>query len=178
MKKEEEAKAVKTAEQIAEENERLIVRFTNIDHEAFTHSFRGISTTIDAGKSVTRRFTEGDHLATHLARKILSRKRKAEMTKAQHQAGKHLYNEQEVQILKDRILTKLGSETPKPLTPKEIRDRDIERIEKEFPTEKPKGEVTKADVIKELKELGAEVDINKSKEELLKQRIELEAKSR
>lgn len=174
MKKEEEQKAIKTAQQIAEENERLIVRFTNIDGENFTHSFRGISITINAGESYNCRFSEGDHLAKHLARKILSRKRKAEMTKAQRQAGKRLYNDNEVQVLKDRILTKLGEETPKPLTPEEIRKKDIERLEKEFPTKKP-TDVTKADVIKELEALGVEVDVNKSEEELLKQRIELEA---
>ena len=175
MEKEEEAKAIKTAEQVAEENERLVVRFTNIDHEAFTHSFRGISITVQAGQSYTCRFSEGDHLALHLARKIISRKRKAEMTPEQRQAGKRLYNEQEIQIMKDRILTKLGEEAPKPLTPEEIRAKDIERLDREFPAKKPE-EVTKADVIADLRKRGVEPDVKKTKEELLKQLMELEAK--
>ena len=174
MDKEEEAKAIKTAEQIAEENERLIVRFTNIDREAFTHSFRGISITVQAGQSYNCRFSEGDHLAFHLARKILSRKRKAEMTPEERQSGKHLYNDEEIRIMKDRILTKIGAETPKPLTPEETRAKDIERLEKEFPSKKP-VEVTKADVIADLKKRGIDPDVRKSKEELLKQLIESES---
>ena len=38
-------------ERIAAEMERQIIRFTNIEEESFTHSFRGISITVHAGQS-------------------------------------------------------------------------------------------------------------------------------
>ena len=168
----------KTAEQVAEENERRIVRFTNIDGEDFTHSFRGISITVRAGESYVGRFPECDHLATHLARKMLARARKASMSNQEKESGKHLFTKEEVEALKEKILTPQGVESPKTLTPEEKRRLDLEMISKGLGREES-GEpvkVTKADVIRDLKAKGVKPDENKSRDELLKELIELESR--
>lgn len=168
----------KSPQQIAEENERRIVRFTNIDKEDFTHSFRGISISVDAGKSYTCRFPEGDHLATHLARKIIARAKKVAGADKDYK-GTILYTDEEINELKQKIVTDLGSDAPKTLTPEEQRKTDIKGLEDKYPTAPPKKEkVTRAQVIKSLEERGIQVDINKSNDELLKQLMDAEAQGK
>jgi hypothetical protein len=164
-------------ERAAEELERKIVRFTNVDGESFTHSFRGISTTVAPGASQIMRYPEADHLATHLARKMLSRKKKAELP-ANDSKGVQLWTEKSVEELKARIISEVGEETPRGLSAEEAHKRDLESLDREFgkppkgasaapaPTGRPK-DVTKKDVIKELEARGIEVDEKKTKEELL-----------
>lgn len=164
----------KTAEQIAEENERRIVKFTNIDRESFTHAFRGIKITAKAGQSLILRYPEGDHLATHLARKMIAREKKAKGADKDPK-GAVLYTDEEIAEFKKKIIQEVGKDTPEKLTVEQERKRDLERIEREHkPKEKP-SDVSKAEVIKSLKERGIEPDINKSKEDLLEQLIEAEA---
>lgn len=164
----------KKIEEIAEHNERLIVKFVNIDKESFTHSFRGISITVDAGKDYTGRFPECDHLAKHLARKILTREKKAKGADKDPK-GTILYTHQDVEDLKKKILFPLGEEkTKEELTPEARRKEDLKGIKEKF-APNPPVEVTKKQVIEDLKKRGITPDVNKSKEELLKQLMELEA---
>ena len=160
----------------AEELERQIVRFTNIDKESFTHSFRGISITIQAGESYVGRLPECDHLATHLARKILSREKKKNIS---HDKTVVLWNDKEVYELKTKILSSVGTETQTRYSAEEARERDLKALRETY--EPPKVEtpaeiqVTKKDIIKDLESRGLKVDTNKSKEELLQQLLEAEA---
>ena len=162
------------AEQLAEERERIIVRFTNIDKESFTHSYRGISITVDAGKDYVARLPEADHLATHLARKILARDKKARGAKDDPKAST-LWTNEEIDELKSRVIQQVGSESPKTMTLEEAHKRDQEALKERYEPKAPVKEVTKADIIRDLKARDVEVDVNKSKEELLQQLMELEA---
>lgn len=161
-------------QQIAEENERRIVRFTNIDNESFTHSYKGISITVQAGQSYIARFPEADHLATHLARKILARDKKKRGAKDDPKAPL-LWTNEEVSALKEKIITPMGSESPQRLSAEEQRKIDQRHLEEKYTPTPKVAEVTKADVIRDLKARGIEADVNKSKEELLKQLMDLEA---
>ena len=164
------------AEQIAEENERRIVRFTNIDKESFTHSYRGISITVQAGENYVARFPEADHLATHLARKILARDKKARGAKDDPKAP-ILWTEEEIAELKTKIMQPIGSESPKTMTQEDLRKKDQELLKEKYEPKPPVKEVTKADIIRDLKTRGIEADVSKSKEELLQQLMEAEAQS-
>ncbi|MDP3143015.1 MAG: hypothetical protein Q8N14_03590 [Candidatus Omnitrophota bacterium] len=167
---------INIAEQEAEELERKIVRFTNIDHESFTHSYRGITITVQAGESYVGRYPECSHLATHLARKILSREAKSKTSKDNTQI--RLWTPDQVEELRGKILTPMGNETPAAApTPEQKRKEDLEKIKSEFPPE-PKEPVTKKEVIEELKRRGVEADVKKTLQELLQQLMELEAQGK
>lgn len=162
----------------ADELERVIVRFTNIDNESFTHSFRGISITVGAGQSLNLRLPEADHLATHLARKILSRRKKAEPN--QDKIG-NLWTEKEITDMKEKILSPLGTEETGSISPEEARKRDVEALQTKFSPDGSQKEpvqtkVSKRDVITDLEGRGVKVDVSKSKEELLEQVMALESK--
>ena len=160
-----------TEEKQAEENERKIVRFKNIDLESFTHSFRGVSITIQAGEEYTGRFPECDHLATHLARKMLSREAKKNLPKDK---TIKLWTPEQITKLKEDILTPIGQQEPKATyTSEEKRKEDIKEIEKDFV--KPVPQVSKKEVIAELEKRGVKPDVKKSLEELLKELMDLEA---
>ena len=154
-------------ERIAAEMERQIIRFTNIDKESFTHSFRGISITIHAGQSYIGRLPECDHLAIHLARKILAREKKAIWGK--EKAG-NLWTDEEIYALKQKILTSLAVEESKKHTTEEIRKQDLEKLQKEYTP----VQVTKEQIIKDLENRGLKVDKRHSERELLSQLIEAE----
>ena len=166
---------MKTIEQIAEENERRIVSFTNIDKESFTHAFRGIKITIGAGETYMGRFPECDHLALHLARKMIAREKKAKGADKDPR-GAVLYTDEEINEMKAKILKDMGTVSPERLTAEEERKRDLEQIQEKFTPKKAIPDVNKADVIKSLKERGIEPDVGKSKEDLLQQLIEAESK--
>ena len=155
----------------ADELERQIVRFTNIDSEGFTHSFRGISITVNAGQSLNLRLPEADHLALHLARKILSREKKARPN--QDKIG-NLWTDKEIDDLKKKILSPIGTEEVAGISAEEKHKKDVEQLQEKF---QPKlAEVTKKDVIVDLEKRGVKVDVEKSKDELLAQLLELEEK--
>lgn len=167
---------INQAEKEAEELERKIVRFTNIDKESFTHSYRGVSITVQAGEGYIGRFPELNHLATHLARKILSRNAKEGKSKTDDKIK--LWTPEQIEELKGRILTHVGNDAPKSAPSlEEKRKEDLESIKKEFEPE-PLPPVTKKDVIAELEKRGTKPDISKSKEELLKDLMDLEAQGK
>lgn len=167
-------------EKAAEELERKIVRFTNIDNESFTHSFRGISTTVKSGASIVMRFPEADHLATHLARKILSRAKKETMTALERQKGTQLWTESGVNDLKEKILSEVAQEQSAKTTIEQAHKEDIENLQTKYekPEQPKEVNITKKDVIKELESRGITVDSSKTKEELLSQLMELEAQGK
>lgn len=136
-------------ERVAEEREREIVRFKNIDSEDFTHSFRGVSITVMAGRELVSRRPEAEHLATHLARKILGREVKRAQEKLPvSQRSAHLWEPAQVEAKMAEMITSF----------EEKRD--------EVPSE-----ITKGDVVKELETLGIKFDESLSKEELLKKLV-------
>jgi len=179
MPEEKKDSSQREMERKAEELERRIVRFTNIDSESFTHSYRGVSIRVDAGKSYVGRLPEADHLATHLARKILSREKKKNTPKDR---GVNLWNQQEIDELKSKILSSVGEEaSPESMTPEEARKRDQESLQREFgpkPTPKPKvpaPKVTRKQLIEDLESRGLKVDPASSNEQLQEQILEAEA---
>lgn len=172
-------------ERDAQRLERQIVKFTNIDDESFTHSFRGISITVESGRTQIMRLPEGDHLAIHLARKMLAKEKKK--TQARDR-GINLWTVSEVNRLKKQILTNVATEDDGQVSEQEARKRDYEQLNKQYgdedkkeevkKEEKPKDEpntVTKKQVIEDLKKRGVTPDVNKSKDELLKQLMDSEA---
>lgn len=164
-----------TAERQAENEERRILRFTNIDKESFTHSYKGVSITVKVGESYMGRAPECRHLAKHLARKMLSREAKSKVAKDK---PIKLWTPEEINKLKGEILTPLGNEDPPSApTPEQKRKEDLKDIEKKFPP-KPEAPVTKKDVIAELKKRGVEPDVKKTLKELLDQLMELEAQGK
>jgi len=163
------------AEREAEEIGRRIVRFTNIDNESFTHSYHGVSITIRAGESYIGRFPECNHLATHLARKMLSREAKKKVSRNE---PVKLWTPEQVEEYRGRILTPMGNEAPSsPPTAEEKRKEDLKKIEHEFPPS-PTSPVTKKDVIEELKKRGVDADVKKSLKELLQDLMDLEAQGK
>jgi hypothetical protein len=86
----------------ADEMDRIIVSFTNIDSETFTHAFKGITNSVMPGASVPMRLTEADHLATHLARKIISRKKKDTLPDEKITL---LWTDEEVAEIKKKIIS-------------------------------------------------------------------------
>jgi len=162
------------AQKTAEEMDRKIVKFTNIDNESFTHSYRGVSITIQAKESYTGRFPECDHLALHLARKMLSREAKKKTSKDDTKIK--LWTPQDIDTLKAEIITSIGNINPETKdSPVEAREKDQRELKDKFPEKPSVPEVTKKDVIAELKKRGASVDIKKTREELLQQLMDLEA---
>lgn len=162
-----------TEEQKAAEQERIIVRFKNIDTESFTHSYRGISITVQSGEEYVGRFPECDHLATHLARKMLSREAKRATSPGDTKIK--LWTPEQIEELKKKIISYVGSvEPPQKPTPKEEREKDLEEIRGKVPQDSVPP-VTKKDVIDELRKRGVDPDIKKTKEELLQDLMDLEA---
>ena len=171
---EEKSAPLREMERRAQELERKIVRFINIDSESFTHSFRGVSITIKAGEFYIGRLPEIDHLATHLARKILSREKKKNTPKDR---GVQLFNDQEVQALKEQIISPAGEEqAPENLSAGEARKLDQAKLEKEFNAPKVSTQVvTKKDLIADLESRGIKVENQWTKEELQEKVMEAEA---
>ncbi len=163
----------------ADELERKIVRFTNIDNESFTHSFRGISITVAAGHSYMGRLPECDHLATHLARKMISRKKKAEIPA--EKLG-NLWTDKEVFEMKEKILSQVGTEDDNRINPEEARKRDIERLQKKFSpatVSEPKlVEVSKKEIIADLKSRGIMANVELSRDELMAQLMAAEVQGK
>jgi len=162
------------AEKVAELRERQIVTFKNIDKERFTHSFRGVSVSIDAGVEQPMRLPEADHLAIHLARKMLSRERKAKLNTDDRKAV--LFTEEDVNSLKQQIITQIAEEVrPDKKTPEQKMEEDHENLRQKYTPEKQPTDTTKKEIIDELEKRRVKVDVSKSKEELLAQLMEAEA---
>lgn len=173
----EKSKEQREAERLAEEAERTIVRFTNIDNESFTHAFRGVSITVRSGESYVCRMPEGHHLATHLARKMISRQKKKQWQERKEEGG-NLFTDKEVEEWKKKIITEVDKEAPK-VSVADARKADIERLNTEYKEAKPDEEVvTKKDIIDELKKRGQKPNVLLSKAELLQQLMDLEAQGK
>jgi spore germination cell wall hydrolase CwlJ-like protein len=123
-------------------------------------------------------------LATHLARKIISRKKKDTLPDEKITL---LWTDEEVAEIKKKIISQIGTDDTASLTPEQAHQKDQDELNEKFGNklpppnksvprvEKPAEEVTKKDVILELEKRGVKVDQEKSKDELLAQLMELEA---
>ena len=171
LKDEKKSKSQLEMEMAAEALERQIVRFKNIDKESFTHSFRGNSITIGAGNEMILRLPEADHLAIHLARKILKREK---LRNAPPFFETNLFPEAEIKELKEKILSEVESD-PEPISKEDVRRKDLEDLQKKY-AQTPQITVAKKDIIKDLESRGLKVDYSKSKEELLIELNEAEQK--
>ena len=83
--------------------------------------------------------------------------------------------------LKDRIITRIEQEE-RPISAEEAHWADQKRLEEKYAAQNPPPaqqppEVSKKDVIEELKRRGIETDMRKSKEELLALLVESEQKA-
>lgn len=170
-----EKKTIEEIEREAEEKERTIVQFENVDIEDFTHSFRGVTITIRKGAREPMRLPEAMHMAKHLAKKILSREAKQRTPDRMKETTK--YTPEQLLEKMNSILRVVGvQETGPALTPAQQRERDQQELKKEFSQETPPApEVSKADIIKDLKSRGLKVDVTKTKEELLNELIAAES---
>ena len=117
------------------ENDLKIVRVTNISDFDFTGvlgaRYGGRDFVIQAGKSLLTPLTVGDHLATHLARQILLRK--APIRDASQTDGKGsdrpLWNEENLEELKKKILTQVyEEERPKVVSKEEMLAQKVEEL--------------------------------------------------
>ncbi len=164
-------------EREAESRDRIIVRFKNIDIEDFTHSYRGISQTFRKGASLLMRLPEADHLATHLARKMLSREKKAKIS-PNDARGVALWTDREIDELKSKIITTEHVEDGgRELSQEELHKRDIENLNRKTVKKEKKesGPVKRKDIIAELEKRGVKVDTAKGNDELIQQLMELES---
>lgn len=143
-----------------------IIRFTNIDDEDFRHKYDGVPYEVEAGESLMMPFPVGDHLAKHLAMKMLKSKKKKNQPDGRKEHGKTInyYNDKEIGELKNKIL----SEKEEKPVPEEKSDGEKMKEKTEAMNEKVENaSVDKKQVIKELKERGIDFNPRDSKEELL-----------
>lgn len=157
------------AEAKFQELNQKIIKFTNIDVESFTHSYGGVSFTARSGMSIIGTWHLCDHLATHLARKILAREKKKTIKPNE----KHvLYTDEQVELFKKKILSDIN----------ETENQDNVNTEKVMAEIKPKEvkspepvKVTRQDIIRDLKARGLKFDIHKTNAELLQMIVDSEA---
>lgn len=163
-------------EKHAEALERKIARFTNIDTENFTHSFRGISITVNAGETYLGRLPECDHLAKHLARKMLTREKK-KVTKKDR--GVQLWKQKEVDELKQKMIVVVDEQGANTQTAEEAHKEDQKVLHEKYDNQEEQknnvvDDINKKDIIEDLEKRGIEVDPNLSKDELLTKLMESE----
>lgn len=150
-----------------------VVTFTNITEKEFSHSYNGQAYFVAAGETRIFPFALADHLAKHLARKILLSQDKAVSVKdeATGGLGAPIWSEEAVVELKKEILGEV-----------ETRQADRVKSDDELLAEKvaelnqvsevtadPSSYKSKKDVIAALESKGTPVDVRKTKEELLAQ---------
>lgn len=150
-----------------------VVTFTNISEEEFEHSYNGQVYFVAAGETLILPFSLADHLAKHLARKILISQDKIVSVKDDVTGGlgAPIWSEEAVNALKAKILGEVES-----------RKQDLPKSEDEILREKiselnqvadePADAETyrsKKDVIEALEAKGKPVDVRKTKDELLEQ---------
>lgn len=155
-----------------------VVFFKNIDSEDFTHAYAGVPHFVSAGQTVVFQYPVAMHLAKHLAMKILRRrKKKAGIVGDKDKVGNTIktHTPQEIDELRKQIIVKTVDQ---PLPPEqsyqETMKKEQESLAKEFSDdlkelndEAPKTEVTKKDIVADLKKRGIKFDPRAPKNELL-----------
>lgn len=162
-------------------NEGKVVRFTNITDERFEHAFGGTPFFVEAGESKLMPWTIADHLATHLARKILL-KNDASLSVYDPKdptggVGKPIWNADEEAKVKSKILGEIMEQAV------EAEKTEVEKLQEQIKKlnefvaskfgseEQPKvvqeGQYQdKAEVIAELEKRGIQFDARQKKEKL------------
>jgi len=156
------------AEAKFQELNQKIVKFTNIDTESFTHSYGGISMTARPGMSIIGTWHLCDHLATHLARKVLAREKKKTIKPNE----KHvLYTEAQVEEFKKKALSDVNeTENQDNVNTVKVMEAKPKEVNVPAPVK-----VTRQEIIKDLKERGLKFDIHKTNAELLQMIVDSEA---
>lgn len=162
-----------------------VVIFTNIDDQDFEHAYNGQPFRVPAGESQHMPFDLADHLATHLARKILIRgdggKNIYDPTDKSGGSGIKIFGPEEERKLKDKILGNTYQvERDKPETEVERLQREVSELNKFVKDNVPglkavepsiatTGDTyeTKADVIAKLTSLGIKFDSRQTKDKLI-----------
>lgn len=165
-------------------NEGKVVMFTNITSQDFSHPWNGHPYFVKAGETVPFPYYLGEHLATHLARKILLATDKGatvydpkDPTMANGN-GTVLWNQQTEDDLKNKILGEtFTQEIKRAKTENELLAEQVAELRKLVEERKDKvvapasieGYRDKAQVIAEMKALGLPVDARQSKAKLEEQ---------
>ena len=150
-----------------------IVTFTNITDEDFSHPYNGQAYFVAKREVRMFPFELADHLATHLARKILLSQDKPVSVRddVTGGVGAPIWSEEAVLQLKAKILGEVETQVvAAPKTDDEILRDKVQELNQVTDTpETPQTLMTKVDVIKALKAQGKPVDVRKTKSELLAQ---------
>ena len=162
-----------------------VVIFTNIDDQDFEHAYNGQPFRVPAGESQHMPFDLANHLATHLARKILLKgdtgKNIFDPTDKSGGSGIKIFGETEERKLKDKILGNTYQvERPREESEVERLQREVSELNKFVKDNVPglkavestpivgdNSYETKADVIAKLNSLGIKFDARQNKDKLI-----------
>jgi len=147
-----------------------VVTFTNITTEDFSHPFNGQAYFVAKGETKIFPFVLADHLATHLARKILLAKDKIVAVKDDQTGGlgAPIWSDEAVEELKRQILGEVETRMPDVVKSQdEILREKVEELNQESgePVD-PEEYKSKKEVIDALTAKGIAVDVRKTKSEL------------
>lgn len=150
----------------------LVIKFTNIDAEDFTHTYDGFPWTIRTGEFQFFPASHARLFAKHLAQKILMKRKKLGIEARMD--GVNLFKGEDMESLKSKILGNLVSLSSETKTPQEVYRERITEINRELkgdvvPVATEDSLMTKAQIIVKLQEKGERIDVRKSKDELLGQ---------
>lgn len=157
-------------EQTMLRDKRAVIKFTNIDAENFLHTYNGDPWLIGAGETQFFPVNQAKLFAKHLAMKLINKTKK--LTAEGKADGTNLYKPENMQSLIERILgEKFDVPTLVEKSPTEVYREKVDEVNKILADkiEPQSVEMTKVDIISELKKKGEKVDVRKSKEELLAQ---------
>lgn len=120
------------------QNVGKVISFTNIDAEDFTHKWGGQPFFVKAGETVMFPYDLAEHLAKHLARKILLRTDKSSTVYDPKDpsggTGQRIWTVEDEQQLVKRILgTAIQQEVPREKTEVEILNEKVDALQKQFP---------------------------------------------
>lgn len=168
---------------MARKNSAVVI-FHNITDEDFEHSYDGFPYRVKAGEKLPLQYPIGMHLAKHLAMKILRAKKKATgVIGDKDNKGQpiNIYTKPEMEKLVNQIiLEKIERPAEAIPDPRAEAQKKAEALKEEFKDRiesKPvRPEVSKKEVIEELKKRGIKHDPRAPKEELLQLVVEAESK--
>jgi len=156
-----------------------VMKFTNISSKDFTHSYHGQPISVRAGESLLLPAEVADHLATHLARRILFDKADT----ASLAKDEPLWSDTVISKVKGQILTEAYVKEPvRAPTEQERIAQEIKALNEAEPGAIRPEEVAKPDtykdkqaVLDEYAALGIPVDARKSKAVLIKELADAKA---
>lgn len=162
-------------------NSTAVAKFTNISARDFTHPFEGEPISVRAGQSRLMPAHVADHLATHLARRILldAADGKAKLPPGTPGESAPLWSETQIAALKAKIVSEVYEREPEAVVPPEQKVRhDIDQLNANFDNggapviAEPETYRDKHTIIVEMEALGLTVDPRLSAAELERQLVE------